>query len=125
MASKYHEGELKVQSRAGVADQAAQLGAGIRSSIPAAAREFLQSQPIAVLSSVDAEGRVWASLLSGEPGFLQAIDERTVRIDAAPAFGDPLLENLRAANEVGMIVIEFETRRRMRLNGRAEVRAEG
>ena len=37
-----------------------------------------------VVGSVGVDGRVWASQLVGEPGFVRALDERTVRIDATP-----------------------------------------
>lgn len=68
-----------------------------------------------VVGSVDAGGRVWASLLVGEPGFLWAPDERTVRIAATPLPGDPLAEPLRrAGTKVGVIAIDLATRRHVR-----------
>ena len=48
---------------------------------------------MAVVGSVDADRRVWTSLLVGEPGFVRVLDERTVRIDATPLPGDPLEKN--------------------------------
>ena len=125
MASVYHPGELSVQERAGVREMAARIGRSIGSTIPPAAWNFLRNQPLVVVGSVDARQRVWASLLTGAPGFLHAVDEHTVRINARPATGDPLGNNLAANGKVGMIAIEFATRRRMRLNGRAEVGADG
>ena len=125
MASVYHPGELSVQERAGVREMAARIGRSIGTAIPPAAWNFLRSQPLVVVGSVDASQRVWASLLTGAPGFLHAVDEHTVRINARPATGDPLGNNLTANRKVGMIAIEFATRRRMRLNGRAEVGADG
>jgi uncharacterized protein len=125
MASVYHPGELSIQERAGVREMAARMGRSIGSTIPPAAWNFLRSQPLVVIGSVDASQRVWASLLTGAPGFLQAVDEHTVRINARPPAGDPLGDNLAANSHVGLIAIEFATRRRMRLNGRAEVGADG
>ena len=125
MASVYHPGELSVQERAGVREMAARIGRSIGTTIPPAAWNFLRSQPLVVVGSVGARQRVWASLLTGAPGFLHAVDEHTVRINARPATGDPLGNNLTANRKVGMIAIEFATRRRMRLNGRAEVGADG
>lgn len=117
----YHEGELAVQAKAGVQEMAGRIGKSIRSVIPLAAQEFLSSQPMAVLSSIDQSGRVWASLLSGKHGFMQALDERTIRIQTLPAAGDPLAKNILANDQIGMIVIEFATRRRMRINGTAKI----
>lgn len=118
--SPYHVGELAVQARAGVQELARRVGASIHSSIPLAAQEFLRDQPMLVVASLDASGRVWASLLAGAPGFVQALDERTVLIAATPAAGDPLGDNLRTGAQIGLLAIEFATRRRMRLNGVAE-----
>ena len=125
MSEAFHSGEIEIQTRAGVQEMARRVGRSIGDSIPEAAQEFLRQQPLAVLGSVDAAGRVWASLLTGEPGFLEALDKQTVRIAAEPLPGDPLRENLRACDDVGMIAIEFATRRRMRLNGKAEWRPDG
>ena len=80
MANPFHEGERAVQQRAGVADMAARIGNSIHAAIPARAREFLGEQPFMVLASRDAEGRVWASVIVGAPGFLDAPDERTLAI---------------------------------------------
>jgi len=68
---------------------------------------------------------VWASVLSGAPGFVRAEDERTLRIDAQSPPGDPLDENLKVNDQVGVLVIEPATRQRMRLNGKAVKRADG
>jgi uncharacterized protein len=121
----YHEGEVAVQTRAGVLEMATRVAKSIRSTIPLAAQEFLSSQPIAVIASVDQNKKVWASLLAGQPGFIRTIDERTVAIQATPTHGDPFSENILHNNQVGMIVIEFATRRRMRLNGIAKITADG
>jgi predicted pyridoxine 5'-phosphate oxidase superfamily flavin-nucleotide-binding protein len=112
----YHPGEIEVQERAGVREGADRIGRSIHSTIPPIAREFLRSQPMVVLGTADADGRPWASLLTGEPGFLRAVDERTVRIDARPAPSDPAT----LGGSAGLLVIDFGTRRRMRLNGTIE-----
>ena len=125
MARVYHPGERSVQEQAGVHEMADRIGRSIRTTIPPPAWNFLRSQPLVVVGSVDAGRRVWASLLTGAPGLVQAVDENTVRINAQPATGDPLGDNLAANDAVGLIAIEFATRRRMRLNGRAEVAEDG
>src|SRR5262245_58505848 len=99
MTSIYHSGELAVQARASVQDIASRVGQSIRSTIPLAAQEFLRSQPMAILGTLDGGGRVWASLLAGEPGFMQAVDEQTVQINARSIPGDPITENLIRSEE--------------------------
>lgn len=115
-----------MQEHAGVRPMAERVGNSIRPTILPAAREFLEEQPMVVVGAVDADGRVWASLLAGEPGFVRALDERTVKIDATPYPGDPLAEALQGADtKIGMIAIDLATRRRIRLNGEAERRPDG
>ena len=112
-----------MQERAGVRSMAERVGNSIHPTIPPAGREFLEEQPIIVVGSVGADGRVWASLLVGEPGFVRALDERTVTIAATPLPGDPLAEALQGAStKVGVLAIDLATRRRLRLNGEAERR---
>lgn len=123
MSAKYHPGEIEVQERAGVRSMAERVGNSIHPIIPPAAREFLEEQPMVVVGSLGADGRVRASLLVGEPGFMQALDERTVKIDATPFPGDPLAMALQGAGtKVGVLAIDLAARRRLRLNGEAERR---
>jgi uncharacterized protein len=116
--SKFHEGERTVQSRSGVTDEAGRLGRGITSAIPDAARPFLESQRIAVLAGVDPSGRVWASLVSGVPGLITAPNSRTLRLAAGLPDADPLSEGLSRGRPLGVLVIDPERRRRLRVNGR-------
>lgn len=125
MQGPFHAGELEMQRRAGVEDEARAVGRIIASRIPPAAARFLARQRMAVAASLDAEGRVWASLLSGRPGFIAAVDQTLLRLEARPAPGDPLLANLAARPELGLLVLDPQTRQRMRFNGRGLVSPEG
>lgn len=114
----YHAGELAVQRRMGQAEIAARVGRMIRTEIPAAAAAFLSEQPMIVLAATDDAGRVWASLVTGPAGFVHAEDDQTISVDTLPVPGDPLHDVLRRpGRQVGMIAIEPQTRRRMRVNG--------
>lgn len=127
MRAVFHEGERAVQERAGVAAMASRLLNGIHDTLPPIAQEFLGQQPMVILSSVDAEGAVWASLLAGEPGFVQTLDARTIFLDAEPLPDDPLHATLLTQDRppVGLLAIELATRRRMRVNGNVEPLSEG
>ncbi|MFC5747473.1 pyridoxamine 5'-phosphate oxidase family protein [Actinomadura rugatobispora] len=118
----YHEGERAARRRAGLLDQG---GFSVRAEIPEVARRFLVQQPMVVLGAADADGRMWATLLTGRPGFLRAEDARTVAVDARPVPGDPLRGPLTAPVPVGMLAIEPARHRRMRMNGRAVPTADG
>jgi len=105
----------------GVQEEAACLSKGIGSLIKPAAQDFLRSQRLAIAGTIDANGQVWASLLTGEPGFMQTVAEYTVQINAAPVLSDPFSENLLLQDEIGILVIDLATRRRLRINGKAKV----
>ena len=124
MAS-FHSGELAVQARVGVQAEADRLSHLLDGLIKPAAQEFLQKQSWAIASTVDASGNVWASLLTGEPGFVQPIAEQSVQINAIPIAGDPLGKALQSGRDLGLLVIDLATRRRLRLNGTVEIQADG
>ena len=117
----YHEGELIVQERVGVLEEGKRNAAAIADSIVKGALKFIDQQPMAVLGSVDVDHNVWASVLVGKPGFLDAVDDRTVMFDLAQTARnthDPFWENIAHRPEIGMLVIELASRRRLRINGR-------
>ncbi|WP_167858140.1 pyridoxamine 5'-phosphate oxidase family protein [Mycobacterium sp. DL99] len=121
----YHSGELAVQRRMGQETIAARVGRMIRTEVPAAAAAFLAEQPMIVIAAADDRRRVWTSLIAGPPGFVHADDPRTITIEALPVPGDPLHDVLRNDQQIGMLAIEPQTRRRMRVNGSAEPFATG
>jgi len=114
-----------MQRRAGVADEASAVGRIIGRAVTPAAARFLARQRLAVSASLDPEGRVWASLLAGPAGFLSAPDPAHLRVAGAPIPGDPLRPNLAARPELGLLVIDPQTRQRMRFNGLARMSSEG
>jgi predicted pyridoxine 5'-phosphate oxidase superfamily flavin-nucleotide-binding protein len=120
---KYHDGEIAVQAKAGVRRQADKLAAMVGGALSPERHEFVAAQRMAVLASVDRHGRVWASVVTGEQGFLQGLDERTIRIAALPPSGDPLLENLALPAHAALIVPDLAARRRLRLNGVGHIAA--
>ena len=113
-----HRGERAVQRRAGFPDRpwgSAHVGA----DVPRVAAEFLRRQRLVVIGAAHPDGSVWASPLTGRPGFVTALDERTVAAQRSPTPGDPLAEVFETEHDVGMLAIEPARRRRMRINGRA------
>ncbi|MET7418685.1 pyridoxamine 5'-phosphate oxidase family protein [Dactylosporangium sp. NPDC005555] len=112
----FHEGELAVQDRAGVRLEAARLSGMLApGGLSRGAAGWLAERTLAVVTGRDAAGRLWASALTGAPGFLAGLG-RTLRVGATLPAGDPL-HDLPAGQRVGLIAIDFATRRRMRVNG--------
>lgn len=124
MSIIYHEGELAVQERAGVRETAVRVGRGIKATMPPAAISFLQEQPFVILAAADDKAQLWASILMGKPSFMNPLDDHTLQINALPAAGDPLFAHLSTGSQVGLVAIEFESRRRMRVNGIVELHSD-
>jgi uncharacterized protein len=116
--SPFHEGEKLLQERLGVRDKIETIGSRIiRDFMPDEHREFFAQLPWIFVGSVDGGGRPWASLLTGEPGFVSSPDPRTLALAATPLPGDVLAAHLRPGARLGLLGIELHTRRRNRLNG--------
>jgi predicted pyridoxine 5'-phosphate oxidase superfamily flavin-nucleotide-binding protein len=117
----YHEGEVAVQERTGERSVAQRRGALIGSTIKLDARPFLAEQEMLVLAAGDPGGEVWASVWFGPRGFAESRNEGHVlwidRRRVAALEVDPIAELLHAGAAVGVLAIELETRRRLRVNG--------
>ena len=121
----YHSGELKVQTQAGAAETAINVSRVIYPVIAHVFIDFIQSRPMVVLGSIDDDGMTWTSILYGPPEFMQVMDEHTLRIAVLPHVSDPLCGNLRDGAQVGLLLMDFATRRRLRLNGSVIKGADG
>jgi uncharacterized protein len=121
----YHKGERAVQARAGVGSEGLGAEEMYRAAMPAGVRRFLSAQQLAVLSTMDADGRIWASMRSGAPGFLGSLDDHTVEIGGYAHPDDPIVANLGAHSEAGVVVVHLAARHRVRLNGTASARPDG
>ncbi|MEE1939478.1 pyridoxamine 5'-phosphate oxidase family protein [Streptomyces sp. TRM 70361] len=119
-AAVYHPGERAVQRRAGATEAADHAGRSVRATVPPVAAAFLAERRMVVLGAADTGGRVWATALTGPPGFVRAAGEQAVALRTRPRPGDPLAEPLATGPvRVGAIAVEPATRRRMRFNGTA------
>ncbi|MEV0358186.1 pyridoxamine 5'-phosphate oxidase family protein [Nocardia sp. NPDC050697] len=121
----FHPGELAVQRAMGQAEIAEHVGRSIRPDIPAVAADFLAAQRFLVLAATAPDGAVWASMLTGPPGFAHTADEHTVLIDTRPDPADPIAAALTTAAPIGLIALQPQRRRRMRINGTAEPHGAG
>lgn len=119
MKSPFHAGELAVQERAAVRQQAEHGGRMVRDAMPDQHREFFENLLYVVVAAIDDDGFPRATMLVGPPGFVSSPDDRTLAVDAWPATGDPIAAGIAPGKPIGVLGIELETRRRNRANGRA------
>ena len=119
--SPWHEGELEAQRRAGI-DPAytAKVGPFLRPCLNEQHRDFYSELPFVVAGALDDAGHPWATLLQGDPGFLQALDQTRLHVDAEPDADDPARPGFAEGRDIALLGIQLETRRRNRLNGRIE-----
>ncbi|MFE1881808.1 pyridoxamine 5'-phosphate oxidase family protein [Streptomyces diastatochromogenes] len=81
----YHAGSLAVQELMGVRDRADHVGRSLGQDIKPIAAAFLELQPLLVVGAADPEtGRMWASALTGAPGFVRATGPRQMSVVADP-----------------------------------------
>src|SRR5215470_18706305 len=118
----FHSGEIEVQQRAGVRDIAKDVGEGIIDFVPSDAADFLSHRQMVVLGTVDSSGRVWASVVTGAPGFIELVDQRTITIGTRPSSSDPLFANLANGGHIAMFAPDFVAARRVRVNGSGEIK---
>lgn len=85
-------------------------------------RAFIESRDFFYLSTVDQDGWPTVSYKGGPVGVLHVEDERTIVFPNYDGNGMYLsLGNLAADDRVGLLLIDFETPRRLRIQARATI----
>jgi uncharacterized protein len=85
-------------------------------------REFVARLDMFFLATVDHQGQPTCSYKGGDPGFVQVVDDRTVVFPNYDGNGMYLsMGNLAATPAVGLLFIDFERQRRLRVDGIARI----
>ncbi|CAB9504829.1 pyridoxamine 5'-phosphate oxidase-related, FMN-binding [Seminavis robusta] len=124
-AIPFHKGEVAVQKKVGTHDFVMSYAPRmIRPYMPDQHRQFFQAQPFLVIAARDDQGRMWSTLLS--PSQTTSPDPKNLVLhNAQPVAGDALEGMLQPGTDIGMIGIEFATKRRNRVNGRLVATRDG
>ncbi len=92
----------------------------VRSAFSDTDRDFIQRCSMLFVASADREGQPDCSYRGGLPGFVRVLDETTL---AMPDYdGNGMYRscgNVRVNPQVGLLFIDFETPKRLRVNGHA------
>jgi uncharacterized protein len=116
--SPFNADELAAQRLAGGGPR----GHGVRDSMSEQSRHFFEQLPCVFIAAIDADGWPLAALLTGQQGFVRASDPLTLRINTVPDAADPAAGSLLPSRQIGVLGIDFPTRRRNRANGRITAR---
>jgi uncharacterized protein len=119
----YHEGSRLLQDRFStrkLADRLVEILA--RSEFSDDDRAFIESRPLFFLATADAGGRPDCSHKGGPPGFVRVVAPDTLAFPDYDGNGMyKSLGNITANPAVGLLFIDFESPRRLRVNGVASL----
>jgi predicted pyridoxine 5'-phosphate oxidase superfamily flavin-nucleotide-binding protein len=121
--SLYHEGSRRLQERFDTRRLADRIEERIvHDRIDDDDRAFIEARDMFFIATVDEGGRPQCSYKGGDPGFVRVLDDRTIAFPVYDGNGMYLTAgNLLATKNVGLLFIDFEGRKRVRLNGVASV----
>lgn len=85
-------------------------------------RAFIETQPFFFIASADAHGVPDCSYKGGAPGFVRVVESDTLAFPSYDGNGMFLtLGNIAANAAVGLLFIDFQAGRRLRVRGRASL----
>jgi predicted pyridoxine 5'-phosphate oxidase superfamily flavin-nucleotide-binding protein len=123
MKNTYHDGHRLLQDRFDTRRLADRIDERLVDDIiDADDKTFIESLDMFFLATADDQGRPNCSYKGGEPGFVRVLDEHTVAFPNYDGNGMYLSSgNVLVNPNVGMLFIDFERGRRLRLNGVASI----
>jgi predicted pyridoxine 5'-phosphate oxidase superfamily flavin-nucleotide-binding protein len=119
----YHDGSRRLQDRFDTRRLADRIEERIvHDRIDEDDRAFIEARDMFFLATADENGQPQCSYKGGDPGFVRVLDEHTVAFPAYNGNGMYLsFGNALMNPQVGLLFIDFEGRKRMRLNGVASI----
>ena len=119
----YHRGSRELQDRFGSRRLADRLASVLsRDAFTDEDRAFIESRRMFFLATADADGRPECSYKGGDPGFVRIVDSRTLAFPSYDGNGMfKSLGNVLVNPHVGLLFIDFENPKRLRVNGRASI----
>ena len=119
----YHDGMRRLQDvreTRPIADRLNEVT--VRSAFTDDDREFIQRCPMFFIATADSEGCPDCSYRGGLPGFVGVLDERTLAIPDYDGNGMyRTWGNVLVNPNVGLLFLDFEKPRRLRVNGTARL----
>ena len=119
----YHEGSRRLQDRFDTRRLADRIDERlVRDWIDDDDRAFIEARDMFFIATADEDGRPQCSYKGGDPGFVRVLDERTIAFPGYDGNGMYLTFGNALVNpHVGLLFVDFEGRKRLRLNGVASI----
>lgn len=119
----YHDGMQRLQDARETRQLAERLAqVTVRTAFTQEDRAFIERCPMFFVATADAQGRPDCSYKGGLPGFVRVLDDRTL---AFPDYdGNGMYRswgNVLVNPHVGLLFLDFESPKRLRVNGTAQV----
>jgi uncharacterized protein len=123
MPGTYHEGHRLLQDQFDTRRLADRIDERlVDDAIGSEDKTFIENLDMFFLATSDERGHPNCSYKGGEPGFVRVLDEHTVAFPSYDGNGMFLSAgNVLINPDVGMLFIDFEKGRRLRLNGVASI----
>jgi predicted pyridoxine 5'-phosphate oxidase superfamily flavin-nucleotide-binding protein len=117
----YHAGMRTLQDRFDTRRLADRLDEHLgRAQFTEQDKAFIESRTMFFLATADAEGRPDCSYKGGDPGFVRIVEPGVLEFPSYDGNGQfRSLGNVNANSAVGLLFIDFESPRRLRVNGHA------
>lgn len=123
MSQLYHEGHRELQERFDskrLADRLEEVT--YRTRFTAADRDFIAARDMFFIATADRDGRPNCSYKGGDPGFVRVLDETSLMFPSYDGNGMFLTAGNALVNmHVGLLFIDFENGKRLRVNGSATI----
>jgi uncharacterized protein len=121
--SMYHEASRTFQDRFDTRRLADRIEERIvRDRIDDDDRAFIEARDMFFLATADESGAPQCSYKGGDPGFVRVLDEHTIAFPSYDGNGMYLsIGNLGANAQVGLLFVDFQGQKRLRLNGIASI----
>jgi uncharacterized protein len=119
----YHAGSRELQDRFGTRALADRLDdVKVHGTFSDSDRAFIEARDMFFLATADEHGHPQCSYKGGDPGFVRVVGERQLAIPNYDGNGMYLSwGNARMNPHVGLLFIDFQAQRRMRVNGTASI----
>jgi predicted pyridoxine 5'-phosphate oxidase superfamily flavin-nucleotide-binding protein len=123
MSELYHDDQRQLQDQFDTRRLADRLDAEIvHAEIAPEDRAFIERMEMFFIATVDDRGHLNCSYKAGAPGFVRVLDACTIAFPNYDGNGMYLtMGNIARTGQVGLLFIDFENQRRMRLNGDASI----